>query len=290
MPKPDLPEILTAWSFQPLVLASILAAGGLYLGSIRRIGRGRGNRWPGLRSACFLGGLGALAIALLSPVGAYADVFLWVHMVQHILITLLAAPLLVLGAPVTLALRVTRPEVRRGLLRILRSLPSRVISHPILAWLLFAAALVGSHFSPLYQAALEDPTVHVLEHVLYLSTALLFWVPVVGLDPGRWKLAHPVRLLYLFLAAPVNTAVALAIYSASGVLYPAYEAARTWGPSPLADQRLAGALMWIVGDLILLAAVILAAAAWLRHDRVLASRLDARSNKDQAPAAGAGSG
>jgi putative copper resistance protein D len=133
--------------------------------------------------------------------------------------------------------------------------------------------------------------VHDVEHLVYLSTGLLFWWPVVGLDPSPWRMAHPVRLLYVFLAGPVNTFTALAIYSATEVLYPHYtQVPRSWGPSPLTDQHWGGALMWIVGDLMLLTAVVAVALAWMRHDMMEAARIDARLDAEAAREARRGAG
>jgi putative membrane protein len=279
VPGPTVVDILAACELAPLPLTALLAAAALYAGGVRRAGRRYpGAAWPAVRRRWFLAGLGVTVVALQSPIAVYAKEFLWVHMVQHLLVTMVAAPLLLLGAPLTLAMRATGSASRRGLLwRASRSLPARILTHPVVAWTIFAGALLGTHFSPLYEASLEQAPIHDLEHVVYLSTALLFWWPVIGLDPGRGRIPHIVKLLYVFAAGPVNTLTALAIYSAGHVLYPHYtEVARTWGPSPAADQRIAGSLMWITGDLALVIAAGLVLRAWMRHDRTEAVRLDAR--------------
>lgn len=183
-------------------------------------------------------------MALSPPVEARADATLSAHMVQHVAMTMVAAPLLAAG------LRLP-PLRRRG-----RSGPG---IPPVLAWVLFAATGWLVHFTPLYQAATESLPLHVVEHALLLGTAVLFWAQVAG--PSA-RLSHPMRLLYLAVAMPQNTFLALAISSANRVLYPHYAA----GDDPLGDQRLAGGIMWVAGDLILLAAVLLVAAAWARHE------------------------
>ena len=175
--------------------------------------------WPQARTAWFLSGLAVSLLALMSPVDVYAEVFLWVHMIQHLLLLSVVRRCCSWGAR-DAAARASSPATRRRrILPILRSGPVKVISNPIVAWSLFATAMVVTHFSPLYEAALVHPWVHVLEHLIYLTAGLLFWWPVVGLDPSPWRLSHPVRLLYVFLAGPVNTFTALAIYSAGTVLY-----------------------------------------------------------------------
>ncbi|HEY1332477.1 MAG TPA: cytochrome c oxidase assembly protein [Actinomycetota bacterium] len=284
VPAPGWWHVLTAWTFAPFVVVPIAAAAGLYLAGARRVGDlYPRSPWPQRRVAWFLSGLALLVLVLNSPIDVYAGIFLWVHMIQHVVLMTLAPVCLLLGAPITLALRASTPATRRRwLLPILHSRPVKVLTFPVVSWALFAAAMVFTHFSPLYEAALQSPWVHVGEHAIYLSTGLLFWWPVVGLDPGAWRLSFPARLFYVFLAAPVNTFTALAIFSATDVLYPHYLlVARTWGPSPLTDQHWGGALMWIAGDLILLGSVTILALAWMRHDQLEAARIDARLDREE---------
>lgn len=156
-------------------------------------------------------------------------------MVQHVLLTMVAAPLLAAGLA-----RVPRVP-------------------PVVAWVVFAATGWVVHFTSLFEAAAEGVPVHVLEHALLLGTAVLFWSVVVG---PRATMSHPLRLLYLAVAMPQNTSLALAISSAGRVLYPHYGATG----DPLGDQRVAGGIMWVAGDLLLLGAVLVVAAAWARDE------------------------
>ena len=185
-----------------------------------------------------------MAVALSPPVDARADATLAAHMVQHVAMTMVAAPLLAAG----LRLPLLRSKGRSG-----PRIP------PVLAWVLFAATGWLVHFTPLFEAATESLPIHVFEHALLLGTALAFWAQVVG--PAA-TMSHPMRLLYLVVAMPQNTFLALAISSSNRVLYPHYAG----GGDPLGDQRLAGGIMWVAGDLLLLAAVLLTAAAWARHE------------------------
>jgi putative copper resistance protein D len=204
-------------------------------------------------------------------------------MVQHMLLELVAAPLLLLGAPATLALRAAAPSVRRRLLALLHSRAVAVLTFPLLTWLLFAAVNWGWHFSELYDQALDNPPLHYLQHATFLLAALLFWWPVVAADPGRWRLAHPIRLFYLFLAMPQNSFLGVALMSAPAVLYPHYLSnVRSWGPTALADQNLGGVLMWVIGDLVFLTAMAAVVASWVRHEDRRTARLDARLDADRA--------
>lgn len=277
-PAPSFPATLFAWRFEPIPIVGIVIAAALYLWAVRRVNRAHpGNPQPAYRSWLFLGGLAAIGVALVSPIEAYEGVLFSVHMVQHILLELVAAPLLLAGAPITLALRASSPSVRRRLLAILNSRVVHVISFPVLAWFLFAAVNWGWHFSSLYDEALESVALHYFQHATFLGAALLFWWPVIGADPSPWRLPHPVRLLYLFLAMPQNSFLGVALMSTSTILYPHYLSNfRPWGPTPLEDQHLGGVLMWVLGDVAFLAGMALVVALWARHEERRTARLDAR--------------
>ena len=292
-PPPDLGAFLFGWSLHPQVLLPLLLAAAAYLWAVRRVNRAHpDNPVPRDRPVFWLVGLACLALALLSGVERYDTELFSVHMVQHALIIFGAGASLVLAAPITLLLRVASPEARdRWILPVLRSWPVRVISHPLVAWLLFTAVTWGSHLSPLFDAALEDPTIHYLEHVLYLSTAMLFWWPVVGRDPSPWRLPYPARVGYLFLQMPLMSLLSVLILFSEQVLYPHYvTTGRPWPPSPLEDQQLAGAIMWGVGDAAFLVAILLVIAGWMRHDEAVTRRREAAEDVRAAapgPAAGA---
>lgn len=289
-PAPAFPDVLLAWRFDTLAAVTLAVAAGAYLWAVWRVNRAHpGNRQPRYRSWLFLGGLAAIGLALLSPIEAYEGLLFSVHMVQHMLLELVAAPLLLLGAPATLALRVAAPSVRRGLLRLMHSRVVAVISFPLIGWMVFAGVNWGWHFSTLYDQALESVALHYLQHASFLAAALLFWWPVIGADPARWRLPYPVRLFYLFLAMPQNSFLGVALMSAPTVLYPHYLTnLRAWGPSAVADQSLGGVLMWVGGDLVFLAAMGGVVAAWVHHEDRRTARLDARLDAETARRAGAG--
>src|SRR5687767_11352494 len=170
-PAPELPGVLLAWSFDAHVWLPILAAALLYRTACAKVDREHPtNRFPRWRARCWYGGLAVLVLALQSPIEAYDTTLFSVHMVQHLLLTMIAAPLLALGAPITLLLRVAPGAVRRRyILPVLHSLPLRVLSFPVVTWVLFAGVMWASHFSPLYDAALESEALHVLEHAIFVS-------------------------------------------------------------------------------------------------------------------------
>ena len=284
-PEPVLPDVLAAWSFDPTVIVPVALLATAYLWAVRRVDRVHpANPVPSIRPVCWLLGLGAILLALQSPIERYDTTLFSVHMVQHILLTLIAPPLLALGAPITLLLRVSRPETRRLLiLPVLHSLPVRIVTFPVVTWLLFALAMWGTHFSPIFNQSLEDPAVHQLEHAFYLVAGCLFWWPVVALDPSPWRMSEPVRILYTFLQMPQNSFLGLAIVSATAPLYAHYATlARDWGPAVLEDQAMAGAAMWIVGDLVFLTAILGIIVGWMHREELQSRAADAREDAARA--------
>jgi cytochrome c oxidase assembly factor CtaG len=283
VPAPTLGRILFGWSLNPLVTVGLVATAVAYLQGRRRL-TGAGVAWAPRRTAYFMAGLGAIALALLSPIEAYDTALFSVHVVQHMLLTMVAAPLLALGAPMTLALRVNRGRTRRRLVRVLHSPPVRVLGHPIVAWVLFTLSLYGLYFSPVFDLSLRQPLVHDLVHLHFLTAGVLFWWPVVGIDPSRWRLPHIARLLFVFLMVPFHAFLGVAILNSGRVLAPTLESfQRSWGPTPLEDQHAGGAILWGAGDLIAIGAVLGILISWASYEeKVVAAREDRRLARDRA--------
>lgn len=282
---PTLANLALGWGFEPLVAIPLFAAALGWLAIVRRVRRLHPDRSVSiLRSAAFLGGLAAIALALLSGIERYDTTLFSVHMVQHLLLMLVAAPLLALAAPVTQLLRAATPETRRRwILPVLHSTPASALAHPVVAWLAFTVVMWVSHFSPLFDLALEDPGVHALEHAVFLASALLFWWPAVAADPMRRRLTYPVRALYVLLQMPLNSFLGMAILFAAAPLYPHYASlGPVYGTTPLADQQLAGGIMWLAGDVVLIAAVLAIVAAWMRHEDRDAPAAERRADAQRA--------
>jgi putative membrane protein len=213
----------------------------------------------------FLGaGLAALVAAVLPPFDAAADRQLSVHMVEHLLIVFVAAPLIVAGAPVRLALRTLPHGGRDALVRLLHSRPARLLGHPVMAWSVFAAVILGTHLPAVYDLALRAPAVHAAEHTLYLWAALLFWAPVIGADPVPHRLSAGAGLVYMITAMVPMTVVGVWLLTADRVVYPHY----TTFAGALSDQRSGAVVMWLGGGVAMVAATsIVAWAALVREER-----------------------
>jgi putative membrane protein len=288
-PVPDDPPTLAnlafGWSFEPLVAIPLLAAAVGWLVLVRRVRRVHpATPVPAFRTAAFLAGLAAIAVGLLSGIERYDTTLFSVHMVQHLLLLLVAAPLLALAAPVTQVLRAASPGVRRRvLLRVLHSTLTKVLGHPVVAWLTFTLVVWASHFSPMFDLALENEAVHTAEHVAFLAAGLLFWWPVVAADPAPRRMTYPVRALYLLLQMPPSSFLGMAILFAATPLYPHYATlGAPYGIDPLADQQLAGGIMWLAGDVVLITAILAVVAAWMRHEERDAPAAERRADAERA--------
>jgi putative copper resistance protein D len=259
------------------VIASLLlVAAALYAGGVVVLAR-RGVRWSPGRSLAFLaGGLGTIAIATMSSLGAYDDVLFSVHMAQHMALSMVAPVFLALGAPVTLALRALPATPRRWLLALLHSRFAKVVTFPLVTVPVFVGTLYVLYFTSLYVATLEHPVVHDLLHVHFVLAGCLFFWPLLGVDPIPGRLPHWGRLVLLLVTLPVHAWLGIALMSSSTLIAGSYyrELGRTWGPSLLADQHLGGGILWSTGDLVTLLYVAVLATQWVRADEREARRLD----------------
>ena len=238
------------------------------------------RRWPLWRTALFFLGLAALLAALVSPIDAYASVSFAVHMVQHMLLTVVAAPLLMLGAPIRPLLRGLPAPVRAGVVRPLaRSRMVRAaghfLRHPLIAAALYVGGLYAWHLPTLYDAALLDARVHVVEHAWFFLTGLVFWSVVIDPEPFRATLGYGARLPYLLvLGAAQNTVLGGILSFSSRLLYTAYAGAgdTVFDMDRVTDQRVGGAIMWVVGDFVFLAAASVAFFLWLAEEEEMQKR------------------
>ena len=232
------------------------------------------RRWPLWRTALFFLGLATLLVALASPIDIYAAVSFAVHMVQHMLLTVVAAPLLMLGAPIRPLLRGLPALVRAAIVRPLaraRAIRTfvHVVRHPLVAAALYVGGLYAWHLPSLYDATLLDARVHVVEHAWFFLSALLFWSVVIDPAPFRGTLGYGARLPYLLvLGAAQNTVLGGILSFSSRLLYSAYADVGTTvlDLDRLTDQRVGGAIMWVVGDFVFLAAASVAFFLWLAEE------------------------
>jgi cytochrome c oxidase assembly factor CtaG len=271
---PDGP--LTAWRFDPVTVGALLGAASAYAVAVARVRR-KGGSVPAGRVTAWYGGIAVTALALVSPVDAYADVSFLTHMTQHLVLTFVAPPLLALGAPLTLALRATPPATARRIAAALGGRTIAALARPVVGWMLLVGASWAVHYSPLFDAALTSATWHAVEHTIWMAAAFVYWWPIVGADPAPHPVAFHARLLSLVLAMPAMSFLALSIFVSGAPLYPAYASRPApWGPAALDAQRSAAVLMWLAGNLGLVVAMLVVAAVWKRHDDERQRREEAR--------------
>lgn len=231
------------------------------------------SREKRLRGAAFYAGLAALVLAIDSPVDAYADRLFWAHMLQHVLLMMVAPPLILLGRPWP---RVARPlplDLRRPVARAVlvgsRLAPLRRavtwLAEPVPALVLFAATLFAWHLPVLFDLTLRSTLAHDLEHALFFLTALALWTHVIPSARSRPRLSDGQRAAYATGAMLASWLLAVILGLASAPLYPAYAdlAHRPGGLSALGDQQLAAGLMWVPGSVPLTVALFFAAYRWL---------------------------
>ncbi len=260
----------------PTVAVAVIVI--LYLLGVHRISRSSNDRWSAKRSAAFLGGAFVVLVAVDSAVGLYDDVLFADHMGQHLLLVMVAAPLLAMGAPIELACRATPGTAGLLVNKAFGSPLAEVVGHPIFGFALYAVLIPVAHLTALYNLTLTNQPVHHVEHLAFLVIGYLFWRPVIGIEPSRHALPPGLRFLYLLLALPIDTFTGLALASATHELFPAYlSVARPWGPSLVGDLHDGGRVMYIGGDTLMLVAMVPIAIQWARHGsrdaRAVAHRL-----------------
>jgi cytochrome c oxidase assembly factor CtaG len=253
-----------------LPLAGIGSAAVLY--ALGGRGLAHPNRW---RDASFYAGLGTLVVAIAGPVDDYADRLFFVHMTQHVLITMVAPPLLLIGRPWPRLSRPLPPPLRRRVARAAHAGQRTLspVASPLPAFALFNGVLLAWHLPALYDLTLRNQVVHDLEHMLFFATALLFWAHLVPTG-RRPRLSEAQRIAYGSGAILVSWALAVALGLSSRPLYETYAnlAHRPLGLSALADQQLAAGVMWVPASIPFTVAVFVAAYAWLGAPRHLRPR------------------
>jgi putative membrane protein len=262
-------ELLGQWELGAPV-GTLVAAGAAYALGARRV-----RSWPARRSACFAAGLAALAVALLSGVDAWAERLQSVHMAQHMLLLLVAPPLLAGGAPISLALRTLRPRARRRLAAALRHPLTRVVGHPAFGLAALTGAMLAVHLTALYEASTTDGALHAAEHAGLVLAGLAFWTPLVGADPAPHRAGAAGRVGWLLAAmAPMGALSAVLLTAAPRSAHYAATAAAA-GVDPAADQRAAATVMWIGGTLLVTLAVLALAGAALWQEEARMRRREA---------------
>ena len=251
----------------------------LYVAGIRRV-----PTWSPWRSAAFVGGLVTTFVATQSVLGVYDMVLFADHMVQHLFLIMIAAPLFALSAPFDLASAALRGRPRQVIDQFIDGPAGDLVFHPITGFALYAVFIPATHLSSLMNLMMEHLWLHHLEQIAFLVVGYLFFRSVFGIERGPRTLHPGLTLVYLMAAVPVDTITGLALAMTSHNPFPVYDTMmRPWGPSVLSDIHLGGAIMWIGGDALMLLALIPASVRWLRYEDRRTKQLDADLDAQSSP-------
>jgi putative copper resistance protein D len=291
-PMPSAPTALswlTTWRPDVLWVTVALLMGGGYLYGVVRLHQ-RGDRWSVGRTIPWLLGCLVMTWATSGAPGVYGRVLFSSHMLGHMTMTMMVPPLLVLGAPVTLALRASAARhdgsrgLREWLLIVVHSRVMAFFGNPIVAGGFFATSLIAFYYSPLFALSLRTHTGHVLMHVHFLLAGYLFASVLIGVDPGPARPPYPLRMVLLFATMTFHAFFGVYLLQGNlllgGDLLTQLATGRDWGGSPLADQQLGGAITWGIGEAPTLLLALGVALAWVRSDEREGRRMDRQAERD----------
>lgn len=282
LPRFTLGRLFTDWGIDPIPFVVTVWAVGLYVLGVVVLRR-RGDHWPVGRTLAFVVlGMGSFFFATSSGLGRYDTTLLSVHMVQHMLLSMVVPLALALGAPVTLALRTLPSAPRRWLLAVLHSRLAKVLAFPPLAFVLYVASPWALYFSSWYDASLSSAYVHEMMHVHLVLVGTLFFWPLMGVDPVPGRVSHPFRVLLTLMTLPFHAFLGVTIMGQTTLIGGAhYLELRegpmgAWLPPVLDDQHLAGGILWASGDLIGVLFFAVLFTQWVRQSMKEAAREDRR--------------
>ena len=285
---PTVARVLFDWRFDLIFGTAAIVMAVVYLAGVGRLRR-RGDAWPVGRTLGWLLGCAALLFATSSGLGRYMPAMFSMHMVAHMLLSMLVPILLVLGAPMTLALRALPaagggepPGPREWLLAALHSRVSRFLTHPIVATVLFVAGFYGLYFGGIFDAAVSNHAAHVLMNVHFLLSGYLFYWVVIGIDPTPRQIPQLGKLAMVFASLPLHAFFGVVLMGMQTVLGETFYRSLqlSWHNDLLGDQHLGGGIAWAAGEVPLVVVMIALFIQWRRSDQRTAKRLDRAADRD----------
>ncbi|KUH73164.1 copper resistance protein CopD [Mycolicibacterium novocastrense] len=285
---PTVERILLDWRFDLIFGTAAIVFAVVYLLGVRRLRR-RGDAWPVGRTLGWLCGCAALLIATSSGLGRYMPAMFSMHMLAHMMLSMLVPILLVLGAPMTLALRALPtagrgepPGPREWLLAALHSRVSRFLTQPIIATVIFVAGFYGLYFGGLFDAAVDKHGAHVLMNLHFLLSGYLFYWVTIGIDPAPRQIPHLGKVAMVFASLPLHAFFGVVLMGTKSVLgEPFYRSLQlSWHTDLLADQRTGGGIAWAAGEVPLVVVMLALLIQWTRSDQRTAKRIDRAADRD----------
>jgi cytochrome c oxidase assembly factor CtaG len=285
---PTVARVLFDWRFDLLFGTAAIIGAAVYLAAVYRLRR-RGDAWPAGRTLAWLLGCAALLFTTSSGLGRYMPAMFSMHMIAHMLLSMLVPVLLVLGAPVTLALRAlpaagrgTPPGPREWLLAALHSRVSQFLTQPIIATVLFVAGFYGLYFGGIFDAAVSNHAAHILMNVHFLLSGYLFYWVVIGVDPTPRPVPHLVKIGMVFASLPLHAFFGVVMMGMDTVLGESFYRSLQlpWHTDLSGDQHLGGAIAWAAGEVPLVIVMLALLIQWRRSDQRTAKRLDRAADRD----------
>ncbi|MGV9801075.1 cytochrome c oxidase assembly protein [Mycobacterium sp. NPDC003449] len=285
---PTVTRLLFDWRFDLLLGTASIVAAVVYLAAVRRLRR-RGDAWPVGRTVAWLLGCATLLVTTSSGVGRYMPAMFSMHMAAHMLLSMLVPVLLVLGAPVTLALRAlpaagrgAPPGPREWLLTALHSRLSRVLTNPIVATVVFVGGFYGLYLGGIFDAAVSTHAAHVLMNVHFLISGYLFYWVVIGIDPTPRPIPHLAKIGMVFASLPLHAFFGVVMMGTQTILGESFYRSLqlTWHTDLMGDQRLGGGIAWAAGEVPLVIVMLALLIQWRRSDQRTAKRLDRAADRD----------
>lgn len=274
------------FSGDPFFMIGSLLGLGLYGWAVVRLRR-RGDKWPVGRTVAWVLGVLSVALVMCTKLNDYGMVMFSVHMVQHMVISMLSPILLLLGAPVTLTLRALpaggrgRKGPREWLVALLHSRYMRVITHAAFTIPLFIASLYALYFTPLFDFLMETKTGHIAMMVHFLAVGLVFFWPIMGVDPGPHRPGYVMRMLELFAGMPFHAFFGIALMMATQPMIGTYmHPPASLGIDPLSDQTAAGGIAWAFSEIPSVVVLIALVYQWYRSEQRQAKRIDRNADRD----------
>jgi putative copper resistance protein D len=266
--------LVSGFDFVPV--AMIVVALALYLWGVRRNNALHPRHpWPIGKTIAWAGALVTTGVGIFSFVGVYDGELFWDHMIQHLILIMVAAPLFAVASPLRLAWCSTSGTAHLVVTEALRSRVATFLGNPIVAFILYAVVIPISHLTIWYNYTLTQESVHNAEHLVFLLVGYLFWRQIFGNDPNAHRLHPALQFFYLFMAIPIDTFTGLSLAGATHEMFPAYFAThRAWGPSYIVDLHVGGDIMWVVGDTLMLWPMIPVALRWMHLEERKAVRID----------------
>ena len=286
-PAPTFSNILLAYDADGLMLGLLIIAVALYIKGVVIL-RKRGDTWPVGRTIAFALGISMVDFATSGGLGVYSHFAFSNHMMAHMFLGMIAPIGIVLGAPITLALR-TLPQarnkdergVRGSFIALLHSKPALVMTNPVVALAIFDGSLFTLYFTPLFGNLMQGHSGHFFMSTHFLLAGILFFQTIIGIDPAPRKVPHLVKIIIIFAAMSIHAFFSIAIMSATTLIDNGYFVLleRPWATDLLADQKLGGAIGWAMGEIPILLALIATFLQWLREDKKEAGRIDRAADR-----------